>query len=60
MPTDKRPTSFRLSDEARELLTRLEAHYGLTKTAVVEMAVRELARQDLPSNLEHKKKGKRS
>lgn len=47
MPTDKQPTSFRLSDEARELIARLAATHGVTATAVLEMAVRHLARRDL-------------
>jgi predicted transcriptional regulator len=47
MATDKVPTSFRLSDAAREMLGELAAALGLSQTAVVEMAVRKLHREEL-------------
>jgi hypothetical protein len=47
MPTDKGPTSFRLSDVAREMIGELAAALGLSQTAVVEMAVRKLHREEL-------------
>jgi predicted transcriptional regulator len=47
MPTEKVPTSFRLSDEARDLIQRLTEVLGINQTAVVEQAVRKLARQEL-------------
>jgi predicted transcriptional regulator len=47
MPTEKRSTTFRLSEEARGLLERLAGHHGIAQTAVLEMAIRELARRDL-------------
>jgi hypothetical protein len=48
MPTDKRATTFRLSEVARQMLELLGRHHGLSATAVLEMAIRELARRDLP------------
>ena len=40
---ETRHTSLRLPDPERELLTRLSAHLGLRKTAVVVLALRQLA-----------------
>ena len=40
-----KPTSFSLTDEARELLVALSVHYGLNRTAVVGMLIRERARE---------------
>jgi hypothetical protein len=48
MPTDKRSTTYRLSEEARRGLKRLAAHHGISETAVMEMIVRRAVRQDLP------------
>lgn len=39
-------TSYRLTPEAYTLLERLTAHLGLTRTGVVETAVRVLAEQE--------------
>lgn len=39
----KNPTSFRLSPQALKILTSLAKRFGLSKTAVVEMALREKA-----------------
>lgn len=39
----KRSTSLRLSDQARELLSKLAKHWGISQTAVLEMAIRKLA-----------------
>lgn len=36
---------FNLSKEAKDLIERLAKHLGLSQTGVVEMAIRELARQ---------------
>jgi predicted transcriptional regulator len=49
MPTEKRSTTFRLSEEARDLLEQLAQRHGITQTAVLEMAIRDLARRDLPT-----------
>jgi predicted DNA-binding protein len=45
MPT-KQSTSFRLSDEALCLIRELSESLGLSQAAVVEMAVRKLAREE--------------
>jgi uncharacterized protein (DUF1778 family) len=47
MPTDKNPTSYRLSEEALALIDRLAEALGISRTSVVEMAVRQLARREL-------------
>jgi hypothetical protein len=47
MATEKQPKSFRLSDEAIVMLDRLSGYHGVSQTAVVEMAVRQMARRDL-------------
>jgi hypothetical protein len=47
MPTQKRFTTFRMDQEARSLLEQLAAHHGVTRTALVEMVIREAARRDL-------------
>ena len=39
----KHPTSFRISDEARTLLQQLSDRLHVSKPAVIEMALRELA-----------------
>ena len=38
-------SSFRLSEEAKRLLEALAAHYGLTLTGALELAIRESARK---------------
>ena len=43
MPKPRSGTSYRLSEDAQELLGRLAGRLGLTKTSVVEMAIRKLA-----------------
>jgi hypothetical protein len=47
MARSKLPTSFRFSDEARRMIEQLAELHGLSHTAVVEMAVRQLGRRDL-------------
>jgi hypothetical protein len=42
----KQSTSFRLSDEALCLIRELSESLGLSQAAVVEMAVRKLAREE--------------
>jgi hypothetical protein len=46
MPTEKQSTSFRLSDDARRLLAALADALGLSQAAVIEMAVRQLAKRE--------------
>jgi hypothetical protein len=41
----KKATSYRLSDEALACIAKLQAHHGISGAAVIEMAVRELARK---------------
>jgi hypothetical protein len=41
------PLSFRLSLTARQLLKALTDKYGISKTAVIEMAIRKYAQQKL-------------
>jgi len=43
---DRNPTSYRLSTTALRLICRLAETLGLSQTAVVEMAVRELAKRN--------------
>jgi hypothetical protein len=43
MPKPRSGTSYRLSEDAQDLLARLVDRFGLTKTGVVEMAIRNLA-----------------
>jgi hypothetical protein len=45
MPTEKRSTTYRLSEEARRLLEELAAFHGISQTAVLEMSIRQAARQ---------------
>ena len=42
---DRKPTSYRLTTVAVELITLLAKSLGVSHTAVVEMAVRELAKR---------------
>lgn len=56
MATEKRSTTFRLSEEARTLIERLAAHHGISFTDIMEMAVRQMARRDLPYIEESAKK----
>jgi hypothetical protein len=44
MPT-KQSTSFRLSDEALTLIRELSTSLGVSQAAIIEMAVRKLARE---------------
>jgi len=47
MPKPRGGTSYRLSEGAQELLHLLAGRLGLTKTAVLEMAIRKLAHAEL-------------
>jgi hypothetical protein len=49
MPTEKRSTTFRLSEDARAFLEQLAVLHGISQTAVLEMAIRQMARHDLPA-----------
>ena len=48
MKKDQNPTSYRFSPEARELIDRLSVHLGISKVSVIELAVRRLARREMP------------
>lgn len=37
--------TFSMADETNELLEKLAAHHGLSRSAVVELAIRELAKK---------------
>jgi hypothetical protein len=50
MPT-KQATSFRLSDEALTLIRELSAALGVSQAAVIEMAVRKIAKQHIDAGL---------
>ena len=45
-PGGKQGTSFRLTPEARDLIAALAAQKGITQSAVVELAVRDLAKRE--------------
>jgi predicted DNA-binding protein len=47
MPKPRSGTSYRLSGEAHNLLNKLACRLGLTKTSVLEMAIRKLAYAEL-------------
>jgi hypothetical protein len=49
MPTEKRSTTYRLSEEARGLLEKLAYWLGINQTATLELCIREKARRDLPA-----------
>jgi len=42
----KTPTSFRLSDDARDLLQQLSEKTGISQVAVLEILIREKAKKD--------------
>ena len=44
--TQKKPTQFRLTIEAKELIRLLAEKLGLSDVGVVELAVREMARRE--------------
>ena len=41
----RNPTSFSLTEKATDLLTMLADHYGISRTSVIEMLVREESRK---------------
>ena len=42
----KKKTSIRYSDEAKILLEKLSKHLGISQSAVLELAIRALAKQE--------------
>jgi hypothetical protein len=49
MAKPKGATSYRFSDEGQALLARLAEVLGMPKTYVLELAIRRLARAELPA-----------
>lgn len=45
-PKRKNPKAFRLSDQGDALLESLSKHLGVKQTAVVEMAIRRMAKAE--------------
>jgi predicted DNA-binding protein len=43
---DRRPTSFRLSEEALQMLADLAELLGISQAAVLEIAIRKLAKEE--------------
>ena len=52
--TDKISTSYRLSDDARALIDALAKQLGVSKTDVLEIAIRKLAQAEGVTLLEKK------
>jgi hypothetical protein len=50
MPKPKHASSYSLTPEAKGLLERLALHLGVAKNAVLELALRQMARRELPKN----------
>ena len=46
MPSKKKQTVIRLTDAARDLLTQLAERKGLSQTGVIEVLIREGAKQE--------------
>lgn len=46
MSTDKKGSSYRLSEEAKELIKALAAHHGITQSAAIELAIRGECRRE--------------
>ena len=51
----RKPTSFRLAEETVALIFMLEESLGLSKTAVIDMAIRDLAKQNTKQILDLRK-----
>jgi len=41
----KKRTSYNLSEQAKQLLAKLAAHYGISMTAALEVLIREKAKE---------------
>ena len=57
MPTSKNPASYRLSEDALVLIEQLAKAMGLSRTSVIEVAIRHLAKKE---GIEAPKGGKRT
>jgi hypothetical protein len=54
------PTSFRFSTQTQDIIKRLAEELGLSRVAVIELAVRQLARRELPDYQPSKKKPRKN
>jgi hypothetical protein len=54
MPKPRGATSYRFSEEAQALLAQLSGRLGLSKTGVLELAIRKLARSELAQRRRYK------
>lgn len=59
MATDRKAATYRLTEQARSLIVRLADQHGISQTAVVELAVRLLAKRDLAKGAEDQPRRKR-
>ena len=46
MATTKKPTAIRLTDEGKRLLNALASHLGVSQAAVMEIAIRRVAKDE--------------
>jgi hypothetical protein len=54
----KKQTSIRLSEEAQRLIEQLSKHLGISQSAVLEQAIRTLARHEgIPTPAPNKERG---
>lgn len=53
-PGGKEPTSFRISPEAKELLRLLSEELQIPQSAIIELLIREKAKQELGPESEAK------
>lgn len=49
--SEKKKTSIQLTREAKELLARLAKHFGVSQSAILELAIREKATRSGISSL---------
>lgn len=53
------PTSFRLTDQAIEMLDAIQVHTGLKRSAVLETAIRDLYRKVITKRIAEIKEAKK-
>jgi predicted transcriptional regulator len=46
MATDKKSTTYRLTDDARRMLVAMAERLGISQSAVLELAIREKAKRE--------------
>jgi len=54
------PSSWRLSVEARALLAQLAQALGISQTSVLELAIRRMAKEELPAKPKARERKKKS